>query len=153
MLLRIPADQRTRLRFALAGAGKNEIGGQLFGEQLAPAEFAVTDLTVQRRRGTFARFFVDLLQTARDAARFFERTGRRYEKFNYIGEWHSHPSFEVRPSAHDVATMRGLVSDVEFRGNFAVLLIVRLDREDIAMYACVFDPKGGEMQVTLENVS
>ena len=98
MRLRLPADQTSRLVAALEKAGKREIGGQLFGEQLAPSHFVVTELTIQTRRGSFARFVVDLLQAARDAIRFFERTEHHYTRFNYIGEWHSHPSFAVQPS-------------------------------------------------------
>lgn len=56
---------------------------------------------------------------------FFERTGQDYARFNYLGEWHSHPRFPVTPSAQDAASMIELVHSE--RGiDFAVLLIVRL---------------------------
>jgi hypothetical protein len=112
----LAADQTRSLVAGLRRAGVKEIGGQLFGEQLAPSNFRVTELTVQARPGTFARFVVDLLQAARDAVRFFDRTEHRYTRYNYIGEWHSHPSFAVRPSGPDVATMRDLVHDPQFAG-------------------------------------
>ena len=44
----------TRLRHSMLrsrNAGTREIGGQLFGEQLAPSDFRVTELTIQQRRG------------------------------------------------------------------------------------------------------
>ena len=122
----------------------------MFGEQLAPSNFRVTELTVQARLGTFARFVVDLLQAAQDAVGFFDRTEHRYTRYNYIGEWHSHPSFAVQPSGPDVATMRDLVRDSQFVGTFAVLMIVRLDAEMLRTGAWVFDPPGGESPVTLE---
>lgn len=150
MRLRIPADQLTKLKVALVEAGDREIGGQIFGEQLAPSDFLASDITIQKRRGTLARFIVDLLQAARDATRFFDRTGRRYARYNYVGEWHSHPSFEVHPSARDSETMRELVEDAGFRGSFAVLMIVRLDPEDIALGAWVFDPARREVPIALE---
>ena len=103
MRLRLAVDQTARLVAALEKAGKREIGGQLFGEQLAPSDFDVTELTIQARRGSFARFMVDLLQAARDAMHFFNRTEHRYTRYNYIGEWHSHPSFAVHPSGTDIA--------------------------------------------------
>jgi hypothetical protein len=134
----------------LKRAGVKEIGGQLFGEQLEPSNFRVTDLTVQARPGTLARFVVDLLQAARDALLFFDRTEHRYTRYNYIGEWHSHPSFAVRPSGPDVATMRDLVHDPRFAGTFAILMIARLDGEALTAGAWVFDPQGGERAVTLE---
>lgn len=150
MRLKLPSDQLSNLCEALKAAGSNEIGGQIFGEQLAPAEFVAIELTVQRRRGSFARFFVDLVQAARDALRFFDRTEHRYERFNYVGEWHSHPSFAVRPSDTDVQTMQELVRDPQFRGNFAVLMITRLDKGELSAGAWVFDRSGARTAVQLE---
>ncbi len=150
MKIAVAADQTEKLVTALKRAGIRETGGQLFGEQLAPSNFRVTELTVQSRPGTFARFVVDLLQAARDAVRFFDRTEHRYTRYNYIGEWHSHPSFAAQPSGPDLAAMRGVVRDLRFAGSFAVLMIVRLDAETLTAGAWVFDPQGAEHPVTLE---
>ena len=150
MRVRLATDQRTKLVAALRRAGSREIGGQLYGEQLAPSYFLVTDLAIQRRRGSVTRFFVDLVQATRDAVRFFDRTRHRYTRFNYIGEWHSHPSFAVRPSGTDIETMRALVRDPEFEGLFAVLMIVRLSNNALSAAAWVFDPKGCERRICLE---
>ncbi|TGV11392.1 hypothetical protein EN816_24350 [Mesorhizobium sp. M8A.F.Ca.ET.173.01.1.1] len=150
MKVALAADQSERLLAALERAGVKEIGGQLFGEQLAPSDFRVTELTVQSRPGTFARFIVDLLEAAKDAIRFFDRTEHRYTRYNYIGEWHSHPSFAVQPSGTDAATMRQLVRHAQFAGTFAVLMIVRLDAETLTSGAWVFDPQGNERRVLLE---
>ena len=150
MRLSLPSSQTTKLVAALKRAGSREIGGQLYGEQLGPSDFLVTDLAIQRRRGTVARFFVDLVQAARDAARFFERTGHRYTRYNYIGEWHSHPRFAVSPSGTDIETMRSLVDDPEFQGSFAVLMIVRLSGNALSAAAWVFDPQGREQSIRLE---
>jgi hypothetical protein len=144
------SDEARKLVGALRRAGTTEIGGQLFGEQLAPASFRVTDITIQREPGTFSGFVVDLVQAARDALRFFLRTRREYARFNYIGEWHSHPSFEVRPSATDLDAMRTLVHDPSFKGTFAIMMIVRLDGVVLRSAAWVFDPSGGEALVHLE---
>jgi hypothetical protein len=122
----------------------------MFGEQLAPSDFLVTELTVQARPGTLVRFIVDLIQAARDAVRFFDRTHHHYTRYNYIGEWHSHPSFAIEPSATDVKTMQTLVSDPEFVGTFAVLMIVRLDTTNLIAEARLFDPNGTERNVSLE---
>lgn len=150
MRLKLPDNQVGMLREALRHAGTREIGGQIYGEQLAPSDFLATELTVQRQRGSFARFIVDLMQATRDAMRFFERTRHQYMRYNYIGEWHSHPSFEILPSSTDVAAMRGLVADPEFKGQFAVLMITRLDGEEVTCGAWLFDPTGRQMPITLE---
>lgn len=150
MRIRLPDDQLQKLKPALAQAGTREIGGQLFGEQLAPSNFRITELTIQVRRGSFARFMVDLLQAARDALRFFDRTEHRYTRFNYIGEWHSHPSFEIKPSTPDIQTMINLVTDPAFRGSFAILMIVRLDGDAVSAGAWLFDPQGTARAIDLE---
>jgi hypothetical protein len=110
----------------------------------------VTDLTVQRRLGSVAAFIVDLVEAARAAVDFFHRTGHAYSRHNYIGEWHSHPSFAVAPSPKDANTMRELVTAKDFRGSFAVLLIARLDGAELRTGAWLFDPRGTEQAVTLE---
>jgi [CysO sulfur-carrier protein]-S-L-cysteine hydrolase len=53
---------------------------------------------------------------------FFER----YRRFNYLGEWHSHPSFSVQPSFEDIESMTDIVESGNSTITFAVLLIVRL---------------------------
>ena len=150
MRVTLATDQKRKLVAALKRAGAREIGGQLYGEQLAPSDFLVTDVAIQRRRGSVTRFFVDLVQAARDAVRFFDRTRHRYSRFNYIGEWHSHPQFAVHPSATDIDTMRALVGDPEFQGSFAVLMIVRLSNNALCAAAWVFDPEGSERRICLE---
>jgi len=146
----LPSDQAKKLVRALVRAGTSEIGGQLFGEQLAPSDFRIAELTVQSRPGTFARFVVDVIEAARAAAAFFRRTAHQYTRHNYIGEWHSHPSFAVSPSPTDTNTMRELVRSTDFKGTFAVLMIVRLDSTELRSGAWLFDPMGREQSVTLE---
>lgn len=150
MRIRLADDQVQKLKPALVQTGTREIGGQLFGEQLAPSDFRITELTIQARRGSFARFIVDLLQAARDAMRFFDRTEHQYTRFNYIGEWHSHPSFEVKPSPMDAQSMIELVTDPAFRGSFAILVIVRLDGDALSTGAWLFDPQGTVRAIDLE---
>lgn len=150
MRLRLPAKLLPLLQVALVKAGRREIGGQLFGEQLAVSDFRVTDIAIQARPGTVTRFFVDLVQASLDAVTFHDRTGHQYRRFNYLGEWHSHPSFPVEPSAVDTAAMRKLTVDPEFAGTFAVLMIARLDPGDLRLGAWIYDLNGAREAVTLE---
>ena len=71
MKVTLATDQKRKLIAALKRANAREIGGQLYGEQLAPSNFLVTDVAIQRRRGSVTRFFVDLVQAARDAVRCY----------------------------------------------------------------------------------
>jgi [CysO sulfur-carrier protein]-S-L-cysteine hydrolase len=48
-----------------------------------------------------------------------------FKRFNYIGEWHSHPAFEAVPSGEDVASMFEIIEDPAVGVNFAILIIAR----------------------------
>ncbi|HAU76575.1 MAG TPA: hypothetical protein DCW88_13925, partial [Agrobacterium sp.] len=77
MRLKLSKSELASIKAALERAGDKEIGGQLFGQQIEPSHFRVTTMTIQARPGTFSRFFVDLFQALRDAAKFFEKTDRK----------------------------------------------------------------------------
>jgi proteasome lid subunit RPN8/RPN11 len=126
MQIKVARDIEARLRSALLSAGQREIGGMLFAEQIEPDHFRVVDFSVDLDAGSHASFrrAPGVHRQALDA--FFDRTGRDFARFNYLGEWHSHPAFSVRPSTEDIATMTELVSDHRSAISFAVLLIVRL---------------------------
>lgn len=126
MRIEIAAEVKTKLRRALRSAGRREIGGVLMGEQIEPGNFRVVDLSIDKDTGGRAHFVRSPEAHAAALDAFFERTGNAYDRFNYLGEWHSHPGFPVTPSALDAASMIELVHGE--RGiDFAVLLIVRLD--------------------------
>lgn len=150
MKLTIPYEQVDSIRTALEKAGAKEIGGQIYGEQIAPSDFLGSDFTFQKRPGTISRFLVDLVQAASDALAFFDRTRHQYTRFNYIGEWHSHPSFAVRPSNTDVQTMRELVASQNFEGQFALLLICKLAGQSLELGGWLFDPEGQEFPILVE---
>ncbi len=126
MRVEIMPDVRTTLRRALRAAGRREIGGVLMGEQIEPGHFRVVDLSIDKETGGRAHFVRSPEAHAGALDAFFQRTGNEYDRFNYLGEWHSHPRFHVTPSVQDAASMVELVHGE--RGiDFAVLLVVRLD--------------------------
>ena len=96
------------------------------GEHVAEGVFRVVDISVQRRGGSHSHFVRDPANHNRQLQGFFNRKGGDFTRFNYLGEWHSHPTFAPAPSTVDVATMRSLVMDRSVGVNFLVLLIVRL---------------------------
>jgi len=114
-----------RLKRKLRGR-KNEVGGVMVGEHLAADTFRIIDISVQPRGGTVAHFVRDPVHHKTFLTKFFAKTGYDYVRFNYIGEWHSHPAFEPLPSGTDFATMYDLVKDSDVGVNFAVLIIARL---------------------------
>lgn len=127
MKLLLPPDVTQQLVSALRQAGRREIGGILMAEHVADELFRVRSLTIQRRGGSFAAFVRAVQSVVGPLRTFFRATNYNYTRFNYIGEWHSHPSFEPHPSATDHNTMRDIIEDPEVGAIFVVLMIVKLD--------------------------
>lgn len=94
-------------------------------EHVARDTFAVRSITVHRR-GTLATFVRRIEDALAPLRQFFRRANQEYTRFNYLGEWHSHPSFAPVPSPCDDASMREIVQDARVGANFVVLLIVKL---------------------------
>ena len=125
MRVEIARDVKAKLRRALISAGRREIGGVLIAEQVEPGFFRIVDLSMDDQTGGQAHFVRSPEAHAGALSEFFNRTGHEYDRFNYLGEWHSHPRFPVTPSAQDTLSMNELVEGERDIG-FAVLLIVRL---------------------------
>jgi [CysO sulfur-carrier protein]-S-L-cysteine hydrolase len=137
----IPASVKSRLRQALRRAGQIEIGGVLMGEQIEPGRFRVVDISIDEQTGGRAHFVRGQEAHSKALDEFFQRTGNEYARFNYLGEWHSHPSFSVSPSATDRHAMCSLVHGE--RGiDFAVLLIVRLYWRCVLRLSCTLFQRG-----------
>jgi integrative and conjugative element protein (TIGR02256 family) len=125
LTLILPSDIVTRLEQALVKAGSREVGGILMAEHTDENEFLVRDITIHRR-GTLASFVRRIEEAMAALNRFFARTKREYKRFNYIGEWHSHPLFEPVPSARDHQSMLDIISDAVVGANFVVLVVLRI---------------------------
>lgn len=148
MNVTLPPDLIAKFEKALSRAGTREIGGVLMGEHVADEEFRVVDLSVQRSGGTESCFVRDPKKHRRFMQRFFRRTRADYARFNYLGEWHSHPLYLPVPSTTDLAQMQLIVEDGPDAPLFAVLLIIRLDgSERIELGATAFAPGSAPTQV------
>lgn len=122
----LPADVQTTLTLTLRHAGVRECGGLLLGEHVGIDQFAVRMVTVQRP-GTVASFVRSLSGVAASIKRFCAKQGNDFRRFNYLGEWHSHPSFSVQPSSTDHGSMLDIVTNRQVQANFVVLLILKLN--------------------------
>ena len=126
MRIELTADIEKRFHTSLRQAGDREIGGMLLAEQLKPGHFRIVDFSLDSFSGSHTGFRRDPQSHQNTLDEFFRRTGRDFQRFNYLGEWHSHPSFSVQPSAQDIDTMADIVENQGSAITFAVLLIVRL---------------------------
>jgi [CysO sulfur-carrier protein]-S-L-cysteine hydrolase len=126
MQIHLPKSIAKKISRALYKAGDREIGGILMGEYLAPGLYRITNLTIQTQGGTVASFWRSPFSVLDSLQVFFQKTGNQFTRFNYLGEWHSHPLYSTIPSNTDRKTMWEIISDPDVGANFAVLLIVRL---------------------------
>jgi integrative and conjugative element protein (TIGR02256 family) len=130
-----------RLHRELRRAGEQEIGGLLMGEHVRDDIFRVVDISVQRSGGSHSCFVRDPSDHKTQLDEFFARTKGDYSRFNYLGEWHSHPSFEAVPSSTDMETMQSIVSDPDVGVNFLALMVVKLaHRKRVEATAMAFSP-------------
>jgi integrative and conjugative element protein (TIGR02256 family) len=116
-----------RLQRELRRAGSREIGGLLLAEHVGEELFRVVEISVQSSGGTHVGFMRDPRWHRRQLNSFFRRTGEDYTRFNYLGEWHSHPSFSVDPSPTDIETMQSIVENPAVAVNFLVLVVCKLN--------------------------
>ena len=124
--LLLPGEVSRAISSALRKAGVREIGGVLMAEHIDHNKFVVRDITIHRR-GALASFVRRMEDAVGRLRLFFDRAGHDYTRFNYLGEWHSHPSFTPEPSGKDDLSMLQIVQDQTVGANFAVLLVVKLD--------------------------
>lgn len=122
--LRIPLPKWNAMRVCLQTGGIREIGGWLAAEQLAPGEFELVGFTVDLDVGTHNRFASLPMTHGEQLDKILNANSDRTGRVDYLGEWHSHPTFPPVPSDIDVAAMTKMVE--KSGPSFATLLIVRL---------------------------
>jgi hypothetical protein len=145
----IPLEHRSILHRSLIKAGSRECGGILLGEHVGTNHFAVRGLTTQKP-GAIASFVRSMTNVVTTIKAFCGARGNDFAKFNYLGEWHSHPLFTVQPSAQDHATMRALAMDPKVGANFVVLLVFRLRGTRLEGSAHTYLPDGTVHPAQLE---
>lgn len=122
------------------------------GEHVRDDVFRVVDISVQRTGGSQGHFVRDPISHESQLRSFFNRTHGDFTRFNYLGEWHSHPQFEPVPSTVDRATMQSLVEDPIVGANFLILLIVTLGADaTVNGSATAFRPKAAPLNAALIN--
>lgn len=122
--LTVPRSQLAKLQIHLTQGGKREIGGWLVAEQTAPGKFELVGLTVDLEAGTRDRFDSLPEPHSEQMDRILLENSGRAGRVDYLGEWHSHPTFPPIPSKIDLASMTDMVENSG--PSFAALVIVRL---------------------------
>lgn len=141
LTIHLPREACQVITAACRRAGVRETGGMLFGEHFADREFKVVEATVAGT-GLVASFVRSVGAGLSRLDAFFRRTRHDYKRFNYLGEWHSHPSFALHPSTTDDYSMFEIVNDPSTSARFVVSLIVRLDDDMLSAAAFTYFPGG-----------
>lgn len=137
----LPKAIEQELMKELIVAGRQEIGGVLLGEHVSEGLFRISDFTIQRSGGTVVSFIRHIQQSLKNRLTdFFIKTKHNYTKFNYLGEWHSHPSFELTPSIRDRESMWQIVNDPTVGANFVMLLLVKRNEGEVEGSVSIFIP-------------
>ncbi len=121
----------------------------LFAQHVSQNTFQVLEATVEKA-GTISRFIRGLKYSLKQLQRFFAQHNHKYTEFNYLGEWHSHPSFGLTPSPTDNETMMDMVADPEVGANFAILVIVKIKDGQLTGNAWVYYPTGERASCMLD---
>ena len=123
------------IKNALQKYGKLEIGGILIGYQKGKNHFSIARATVADDIGKFnvASFIREPFKSMTMLLKLFKK-----RKYNYLGEWHSHPSFSLNPSSNDIRTMKGIILDDAYGVSFALLIIVKMLGSNIEMAGYLF---------------
>src|ERR1700730_4286457 len=156
MKLLLPDAIEERMKGELRAAGTREIGGVLLGELVGPGVFRLAEITVQRTGGTSSTFVRIPRLHAEAIQAFFRRTGHRDERFNYLGDCHSHRSSPTRPSASDLRAMEEILCNPAMGVNFAILSIVKIPAAssfEISSYAFVPETRYAEIATVSDQTS
>jgi len=151
MRIILPNKIEKELYSAVRDAKNNEIGGILMGEYIAGGDYRIIDFTIQASKGTVAAFIRLVAEMINPLRNFFIKTNFNYKKYNYLGEWHSHPNFSLQPSNTDMESMWEIVEDSSTNATFAVLLILRANPNNDQLDGCatIFLPEHNKIQVEL----
>jgi len=141
-MIRILISRQISERFLseLKIAGQKEIGGILMGEYIEDGVFRIVDFTAQRTGGTFASFIRMIDNVASTLKSFFVERNHQFAKYNYLGEWHSHPSFSLAPSSTDHQSMTKIIIDRSVGANFVVLLILKIEQNNLCGTVTLYTP-------------
>lgn len=132
MKILIKKEVANKIKNAVIKAGKNEIKGACYAAQKECNVFEIEDVYISPKIGTFS--FSNLVVSfkyKKFEKQYFKKHNYEYEKHNYIGDWHSHPSFELIPSLYD---KKEAIDELKkSNAYFLVQLIVKVIDDELQM--------------------
>lgn len=122
----------------------NETKGALFAKRISDELYEIEETYVEPKRGK--RFFVKLFanyQYKKFQDDYHKKYKNDYLNHNYIGDWHSHPKLECKPSSYDIS--EGFDDLNKSNANFLIQLIVDVVSEKL-IGNCFIYLKDGTMR-------
>lgn len=126
----------------------NETKGALFARKISDEMFEVDDVYIEKKVGSFA--FVELVNNEKYQVYqncYHEKSGHDYIHHNYIGDWHSHPSFVLYPSSYDIEEVKKDLKKSNAR--FLVQVIVKIINDKLTGNAFYYDRNITAKQIEL----
>lgn len=120
-----------KIKKVVKKAGKNEIKGACFAAKIDDNVFEIEDVYISKI-GSFS--FSNLVISFKYRMfenKYFKKHNYDYERHNYIGDWHSHPSFELVPSSYDKEEVIDELS--KSNAHFLIQIIVKVSDDNLQM--------------------
>lgn len=110
----------------LKKAGSKEIKGACFAKFIENETYEIEEIYVSPIIGNseFSNLIIDL-KYKKFENQYFKKKLFDYENHNYIGDWHSHPLFDCRPSNYDIDELKEEVD--KSNANFLIQLIIKIE--------------------------
>jgi len=121
----------------------------LFAKRLDDDTYEIDEVYLERRVGSIA--FVKLYNNhryKRFQARYHKKHKFDYRKHNYIGDWHSHPSFECVPSGFDMMEVE--MDMQESNADFLIQVILKVERNLLVGNAFLYNNEVSAKRIELE---
>lgn len=138
MKIIIPKKITTKIYNQVVKHSPNETKGALFAEKLDNTTFKIDDVYFESKVGNIA--FVELINNnkyKKYQKNYHKQNNYDYTNHNYIGDWHSHPMFELFPSNFD---QQEVIRDLEkSNAKFLIQIIVKVINNKLIGNAFYYD--------------
>lgn len=111
-------------------AGINEIKGSCYAFHKDNDLFEIEETYISQQKGTFS--FSNLIINCKYnlfEKRYYKKHRNNFKEHNYIGDWHSHPSFKLKPSNYDIEEVNSEL--INSNANFLIQIIVKIVNNEL----------------------
>ncbi|HCB07332.1 MAG TPA: hypothetical protein DEQ43_24300, partial [Nocardioides bacterium] len=147
----LPPEARARMEQLAGETAPNETGGILVGSREGQT---VKILAVSGPGPNAISTPVKFIRDGEFCAEFLKEAAVQHPGADYVGEWHSHPNGDVRPSGRDVASLLDVAEDPNFLTECPVMVILGAPASpDISATAFPVERAPVQLAVTVAPVS